>query len=101
MNRQVSETAALVASPPVSGIYELSSLESGQSGPLAANLFSYSEGKLQRDFEDQAFTADYVEESTEEIKKETRFREVELPFLILAFLLLCLEAFLFLKRGRP
>lgn len=99
---QVPAEASLVASPPVAGFYQMSSFQSKESAPIAVNLFSYSEGRLPRQYEDQAFPSDFVtEDSSEKPKEETRYREIELPFLILAFLLLLIEAAVFLKRGRP
>lgn len=99
---QVPPEAAVVASPQVAGFYQLSSSQGNDSAPVAVNLFSYSEGRLPRQYEDQSFPPDFVaEDSSEKPKEETRYREIELPFLILAFLLLLIEAAVFLKRGRP
>ena len=91
--------ATLLFPPPRVGVYSLVHAEGAQ--PVAVNLSSYQESRLPRDAEDLNF-GEVDGPAQEQAKGETlQYRVVGLPFLIIAFLVLLAEAFVFLKRGRP
>lgn len=95
----VDGEATLLFPPDQIGVYSLV----GRSGaqPVAVNLYSYQESRMPRDAEDLNFgeVDGPVQEQTQ--SGTIQYRVIGLPFLIIAFLLLLLEAFVFLKRGRP
>lgn len=82
-----------------SGFHQLQSSE-GRTW-LALNLFSAEESRLPRSTEDRSFALQ--PEQTEKAAGATRrqYRDASTPLAGAAFLLLLLEAFWFLRRGRP
>jgi len=100
----LADQAPAVSAPEFTGLFTLQSQMSKASEQVAVNLFSYKEGRLQRDFEDANFESDpsqNLEEPAQAENESVQYRAVGLPFLILALLFLLFEAALFLKRGRP
>lgn len=94
-----SESRVLTA-PKQIGVYSLAS--SIASEPLAVNLSSHSESRLPRLLSDLNFESEDGPAPTKENGlKQTQYREVGMPFLLLSLLILLWEAALFLKRGRP
>lgn len=85
------------------GVYKLKVKDSELSESLAVNLFSVSESSLPQDTEDLFFPLedDTVEVESLSSSEEIQYRNVGLPFLLLAFIIVLLEAGVFLKRGRP
>jgi VWA domain-containing protein/aerotolerance regulator-like protein len=94
----VPESSTVVVPPQQTGVY---SLRAGKSSDVVAvNLQSYQESRLPRQPNDLNFETAQEELKTTETRT-VQYREIGLPFLLLAFLVLLLEAFVFLKRGRP
>ena len=95
----VEEEAGFLEPPDQCGVYSL--LGSDAAKPVAVNLFSYQESRLPRDPEDLNFGEFDTQAPEKASQSSTQYRVIGLPFLILAFLVLLLEAAVFLKRGRP
>ena len=83
------------------GLYKIHN-SSDHWSPMAVNLFSLSESRLPVDQSDLEFPL--VTDAAPQEKDDNsglQYNEVALPWLLAGLLLLFLEAFLFLWRGRP
>lgn len=100
--RLISAESPVIPPPTYCGIYTLAAERSGATQLLAVNLFSHQESALERTSSDASFESEFKPSADEQEQREqTQYREVGSPFLFLCLLLLLLEAWVFLKRGRP
>ena len=85
---------------PVSGLYQVRNRD-GESAWIAVNLFSPTESALPWSDADQTFPTESTPDSPEASQDQQQFRLVNAPLAAIALLLLFLEAYLLLRRGRP
>lgn len=103
-NLRVTSASRFLPRLQSTGFYEAAGKGSSLSVPLAVNLFSFSESALPHTSGDRTFRGEAAEVQGALATGESeslQYRETFAPLLILAILLLFLEAMWFLKRGRP
>lgn len=97
----VASDSKLITAPEQQGFFRLYSSQLEQGEPVAVNLFSPSESSLPRTIDDLSLESPGEDGPAEPETGQVQYREVSTPLLLMAFLILLIEAALLLRRGRP